>query len=86
MFTSPHTLLNPTFTDEKVTNFVWITEDCFSVDISFNKGMLLNNGTTVIDPMNERFIFLKYDDPNNQYDKASWRLLNKKVIVTNAAE
>ena len=53
-FTSRHTLDDPAFTGNTVTNFVWITEDCFSVDISFVKHMRLWYGTPVDDAMNDR--------------------------------
>ncbi len=72
-FTSIHTLLNPPFTDEKVRNFTWITDNCFSVDISFVKQMRLGDGRVMEDPMNSRFHFVKYN--------STWKLVNIKEIV-----
>ena len=83
-FTSIHTLLDPAFVDEKVTNFVWITDNLFSVDISFVKRMLLSSGTTIEDSMNDRFYFVKYDDTNDYSDNPTWKLLSMKEIVGNA--
>lgn len=61
-FFSGHSLLDPAFTDCKVENFTWITDDCFSVDISFVKHMrLTRTGALVDDPMNDRFYFVKKD-------------------------
>lgn len=74
-FTSKHTLADPPFVDNKVGNFVWITDDCFSVDISFVKHMYIWNGL-VEDPMNDRFYFVKHD--------GDWKLASMKEIVDNA--
>ena len=73
-FFSGHSLLNPAFTDCKVENFVWITDDCFSVDISFVKHMrLTRTGALVDDPMNDRFYFVKH---NNQWLIAAMKEVN----------
>ena len=80
-FTSKHTLADPAFTDSTVTNFTWITEDCFSVDISFVKHMRLYYGAMVDDPMNDRFYFVRYDDTDNGVDDPAWKLASMKEIV-----
>lgn len=82
-FTSAHTLGNPPFTQEEVTNFVWITDDCFSVDISFVKHMILKTGTRVDDYMNDRFYFVKYDDTEDDTDNPTWKIASMKEIVNN---
>ena len=82
-FTSAHTLGNPAFTQEEVTNFVWITDDCFSVDISFVKHMILKTGTGVDDYMNDRFYFVKYDDTEDDIDNPTWKIASMKEIVNN---
>ena len=79
-FTSAHTLLDPAFTGNTVTNFTWITGDCFSVDISFVKHMRLRTGTLVDDPMNDRFYFVRYDDPESGEGPA-WKLASMKEIL-----
>lgn len=83
-FTSPHTLLDPAFTDNSVSNFVWITDTCFSVDISFVKHMRLSSGSLVDDPMNDRFYFVLYDDTNDNADNPTWKLASMKEIVNDA--
>lgn len=83
-FFSSHTLLNPTFTDENVCNFTWITENCFSVDISFVKHMALKSGRKVDDAMNDRFYFVKWDDSEDEMDNPTWKIVSMKEIVGNA--
>ena len=79
-FTSAHTLLDPAFTGNTVANFTWITGDCFSVDISFVKHMRLRTGKLVDDPMNDRFYFVRYDDPESGEGPA-WKLASMKEIL-----
>ena len=84
-FTSPHSLLSPPFTDISVTNFTWISEHCFSVDISFVKHMKLTRGGMLVDdPMNDRFYFVWYDDTDDRVDNAAWKLAGIKEIVDDA--
>ncbi len=80
-YTSKHTLADPAFTENKVTNFTWITDDCFSVDISFVKHMRLYYGAMVDDPMNDRFYFVRYDDTDNGLDDPMWKLASMKEVV-----
>lgn len=80
-FTSSHTLFDPPFVDNLVTNFVWITDDCFSVDISFVKRMNVARVGAVDDPMNDRFYFVKYDSTNDKVDNPTWMLASMKEIV-----
>lgn len=82
-FTSKHTLANPAFTEETVTNYVQIADNCFSVDISFVKHMILSYGARVDDPMNDRFYFVKYDDTDDGTDNPTWRIASMKEIVNN---
>ena len=81
-FTSIHTLMDPPFRNEKVGNFRQITEDCFSVDISFDKHMRLYYGKEVIDSMNERWYFLKYSGDSDT--APTWRLAAMKEVGSNA--
>ncbi len=75
-FTSIHTLKDPAFVNEKVTNFRWITDDCFAVDISFDKQMVLGDGRDLIDTMNSTFYFAKNANTGN-----TWKILEIKEIV-----
>lgn len=83
-FFSTHTLLSPAFTDEKVSNFTWITDSCFSVDISFVKHMALKSGRKVDDTMNDRFYFVKWDDTEDDTDNPTWKIVSMKEIVGDA--
>ena len=83
-FVSGHGFPAVPFSQESVTNFVWISDNCFSVDISFVKNMVLNVGTKVSDPMNDRFYFVKYDDTDDGIDNAAWKIAGMKEIVEHA--
>ncbi|MBE6963909.1 MAG: hypothetical protein E7429_07365 [Ruminococcaceae bacterium] len=84
-FISNHILRDPAFTGESVSNFVWITEDCFSVDISFTKHMYLTRtGENVDDTLNDRFYFVRCDDTDNGRDDPVWKLATMKEIIDNA--
>ena len=80
-FTSQHTLASPAFTDSAVTNFTWITDDCFSVDIRFVKHMRLWYGELVDDPMNDRFYFVRYGGQAEGGDAPTWKLAGMKEIL-----
>ncbi len=82
-FINDHTLLNPPFVEEKVSNFVWISDNCFSVDIHFVKRMNVL-GKRLDDKMNERCLFVKYDDTNDNKDNPQWKLVGMKEIIENA--
>ncbi len=82
-FTSQHTLLSPAFSEEKVSNFMWLAENCFSVDISFVKHMQLPTGKKVDDTMNDRFYFVKYDDTEDGVENPTWKIAGMKEIVGN---
>ena len=83
-FISGHGFANPAFTDESVTNFVWISDNSFSVDIAFVKHMILRSGTRVDDPMNDRFYFVKYDDTDDGVNNPVWKVAGMKEIVDHA--
>lgn len=74
-FFSGHTLMDPAFTDTSVKNFVMITDNSFSVDISLTKHMLLNSNQKVDDSMNDRFYFVKED--------GKWLLVGMKEVTDN---
>ena len=81
--TSSHRLLDPAFTDEMVTNFTWITDDCFSVDVSFVKHMILSTKKKVDDSMNDRFYYKKYATDGAE-ESWEWKIVGMKEIVDNA--
>lgn len=83
-FISGHGLANPAFTEETISNFVWISDNCFSVDIRFVKHMILTVGSRVDDPMNDRFYFVKYDDTDDGVSNPMWKIAGMKEIVNHA--
>lgn len=83
-FFSSHTLRDPAFTEESVSNFTWITDKCFSVDISFIKHMALKSGRKVDDTMNDRFYFLLWDDSQDEVENPTWKIVSMKEIVSDA--
>lgn len=82
-FTSNHTLANPAFTENSITNFRWITEDSFSVDVHFVKHMVLKSGKRVDDTMNNRFYFVNYDDTEDGIDNPTWKIASMREIIEN---
>lgn len=82
-YTSEHTLMDPAFTKEQVTNYIQLADNCFSVDISFVKHMRMKTGRKVDDPMNDRFYFVKYDDTEDGVDNPQWKIAGMKEIVNN---
>ncbi|MBE6996242.1 MAG: hypothetical protein E7429_05915 [Ruminococcaceae bacterium] len=84
-FISNHILRDPAFTGESVSNFVRITEDCFSVDIRFTKHMYLTRtGENVDDTLNDRFYFVRCDDTDDGKDNPAWKLATMKEIIDDA--
>ncbi|MBR5323087.1 MAG: hypothetical protein IKU48_06040 [Clostridia bacterium] len=82
-FTSAHRLGNPPFEQESVSNFKWLTDNCFEVDIRFVKHMIVL-GRRTDDEMNEKCYFVKYDDTKDNKDNPTWKLVAMKEIVNNA--
>ncbi len=82
-FISDHVLLEPVFTENVVTGYMPISENAFSVDISFVKHMKLRTGKLVDDPMNDRFFFVKYDDSQDGVDNPTWKIAGMKEIIKN---
>lgn len=70
-FTSRHTLKNPTFTNEKLSNFIIYSDKAFSVDVTLEKNMTVK-GEDRIMKMNDRLSFVYYD--------GGWKLLNMESI------
>ena len=71
-FTSVHSLQDPPFTNITIENFLWITDTCFSVDIGFDKNMIVS-GSPLVDTMHSTFTFVQYE--------GQWKLIQIKEIV-----
>ena len=85
-FVSPHKFANPMFTGNTVSNYTWITDNCFSVDVSFVKHMILPSGKKVDDAMNHRFYYVKYDDTNDGIDNPAWKIASMREIIVDGNE
>lgn len=70
-FTSRHTLKKPTFTNEKLSNFVIYSDKAFSVDVTLEKNMRVLGEDRVM-KMNDRLSFVYYD--------GGWKLINMESI------
>lgn len=52
----------PVFTNEKVSNYVVYSDDCFSVEVAFDKTMVLTlNGNERLDKNNQVYYYVKID-------------------------
>lgn len=81
-FTSAHTLKNPPFQVEEISNYVVYSDNCFSCDIRLEKTLVLTRtGEEVKDVMNSTFYFVKYDDTDNGADDPHWVLADYHEIL-----
>jgi hypothetical protein len=79
-FTSIHTLgygEYPPFTDEKVTNYVRLSDNCFRCDISFVKHMNIERLGPKDEPNNLRFWFVLQDG----YSGPVWKVAYMEEIL-----
>lgn len=74
-FTSSHTLKNPAFTNESVTNFIIYNENAFSCDVYLEKNMNVARIGSQTDIMHEKLYFVYLD--------GSWKLVNMQAITGN---
>lgn len=80
-FTSAHTLKNPPFQVEIVSDYVVYSENCFSCNIRLEKILVLTRtGEEVNDVINSTFYFVKYDDTDNGIDDPHWALADYQNI------
>ena len=82
-FISNHTLKNPAFTNEKVSNFTIYNENAFSCEVYLDKNMRLARGTDLTDTMNEKMYFAYYDDTDDNKNNPTWKLVNMQSITKN---
>lgn len=83
-FVSNHTLLNPTFTNEKVSNFEIYNENAFSCEVYLQKNLKLKSGGKIIeDIMNERMYFAYYDETDDGVANPTWKLVNMQSVADN---
>jgi hypothetical protein len=82
-FVSNHSLKNPAFTNESVTDFVIYGENAFSCSVNLEKNMRIANGKDKVDVMHDKLYFVYYDDTDDGKDNGSWKLIDMKSIVEN---
>ena len=70
-FTSRHSLKNPTFTDEKLSNFVIYSDSAFSVNVSLKKNMVVKGEDRIME-MNDKMTFVYYN--------GGWKLLSMESV------
>lgn len=81
-FTSNHTLKNPPFQEESISNFVVYSDNCFSCDVRLKKTLVLTRtGEEVEDAAHSTFYFVKYDDTDNGKDDPHWVLVDYRDIL-----
>ena len=71
-FTSIHTLLNPPFTNVSVSNVVEYNSSAYSVDVVFDKNMLLEGGEGRVDHFSNRIFLIYYD--------GGWKVINMQGL------
>ena len=82
-FISNHTLKDPAFTNEEITNFEIYNEKAFSCEVYLDKNMRLARGTDLTDTMNEKMYFAYYDDTDDNTNNPSWKLVNMQSVTKN---
>lgn len=84
-FVSSHTLLNPTFTNEKMSNFEIYNENAFSCEVYLQKNLKLKSGGKIIeDKMNERMYFVYAYETDDKKENAKWKLVNMQSVTDNS--
>ena len=77
-FTSGHTLGNPAFINESVTDYVKFSDRCFSCHIKFDKPMYLDNGLNYVDPLDSTFYFVYVDDTDDGVNNPHWAVIDRQ--------
>lgn len=81
-FVSSHTLQNPTFTNEKISNFEIYNENAFSCEVYLEKNMRLkSSGRKITDTMNEKMYFAYYDETQDGKSNPTWKLVNMQSVT-----
>lgn len=81
-FVSSHTLQNPAFTNEKISNFEIYNENAFSCEVYLEKNMRLkSSGRKITDTMNEKMYFAYYDETKDEKNNPTWKLVNMQSVT-----
>lgn len=84
-FTFSHTLMDPPFTQERISNFISYGDNLFSCDIYFVKHMKDRkdrNEGGISDVMNSTFYFLYYDETEDGVDNPRWVIVDIREILS----
>ena len=73
-----HTLDNPPFNSEEVSEYVKFSDECFSCRIKFNKPMHMANGVNKVDVVDSTYYFVYYDDSEDGIDNPHWALVDTR--------
>ena len=71
-FTSKHTLKNPPFTNESVSNVIVYNDNAVSCDVKLDKNMIVA-GKTKVDTFNSTIYLIKYN--------SEWKVINIKGVT-----
>lgn len=83
-FVSSHTLQNPAFTDEKISNFEIYNSNAFSCEVYLQKNMRLkSSGRKIEDTMHEKMYFAYYDETQDGKNNPTWKLVNMQSVTDN---
>ena len=82
-FISNHSLFNPAFEDEKLSDFEIYNENAFSCKVYLKKNMRIGLGKKVEDIMHEKMYFVYYDDTEDGQDNPTWKLVNMQSVTDN---
>ena len=83
-FVSSHILLNPAFTNERISNFEIYNENAFSCEVYLQKNMKLRaTGKKIEDKMNEKMYFAYYDGTQDGKNNPTWKLVNMQSVTDN---
>lgn len=77
-FTSDHTLDNPPFNSEEVSEYVKFSDECFSCRIKFNKPMHMANGVSKVDSVDSTFYFVYADDSDDGVANPHWAVVDRR--------
>lgn len=77
-FTSGHSLGNPAFVNESVTDYVKFSDRCFSCHIKFDKPMYLSTGLNIVDPLDSTFYFIYVDDTDDGVNNPHWAVIDRQ--------
>lgn len=77
-FISDHTLENPVFELEEVSDYIMYAPNCFSCRIKLDKPMHLANGNRYVDKIDSVFYFVYFDDSDDGVNNPHWAVVDRR--------